>query len=305
MVLPSLSWKQSAFFSTGSTSPTNQQVVDCIDTIMSSSTYWETKSKSTDYIEVGPKAGSAIPNFRAIISGDPGASAVQSPDTSAAGIWVGIAPNGGTLGTWNSATPYGANRFSKYWKACANAVTETIYIVESSEVLAVVFKDDSVANKYFCTIFGAILTPPDAGSAEQDGRIYGIITSGSSNIITEFLNNDSEFTGHTNANGGDHIGIFNPISTSIWETIERATSTFLVDNGSSRVSLGGSYVTFPIFYHCDSGTDYFAGMLRQIRVGGMLSNRQILQDGQGGQKGVVFSPTDNPSSNDSIVFCEG
>lgn len=302
--LPILSWVQGNMVATGSTTPSTQQVIDAIDTALGAATYWERKSKTADYIEIGPKSGSAIQNFKAIIGGDPGAPAVLSPDTSSVDIWVGIAPDGGTLGTWNSATPYGGNRFSKYWKCCDDAVAESVYIVESDEVIAIFFKDDSVSNKYFGVILGAILEGTDQGSVEADDRIYGMMVSGTNSIDLNFLNNQIQFLGHQNTNGQDHIGIFKPTNPTEWSDLDRSSTTFNIDTGSSRVSLGGSYVSLPIFYHHDGATDYFAGMLRQIRAGGMLSNRQKINDDNSVLQATVFSATDNPSTNDSILFCE-
>jgi hypothetical protein len=303
--LPTLSWTQRNFVFTGSLTPTEQQVLDALNTAITASTHWEVKSSGAGYLEIGTKAGSAIPNFKAIFCQDPGAGCYQSPDTQSACLFVGIAPNGGTLGSWNSATPYGANRFSKYWKCLATQVCETLYIVESAEILAVFFKDDSLANRYYGIILGALWEATDQISCEADDRIYGMITSGSNFINVDMMSTATGFIDHYDGNGGVHVGFFKPTQPTVWEKALRMQMTVTIDTNYNAVSLGGTLMTLQL-YHCSQGVSkYYVGKLRQIRIAGAFGNRLTIVDGSLVKKGIIFAPTENPSSNDSIMFCEG
>lgn len=294
--LPTLTWTQGAGISTGYLAPTEQQVIDAVDTALASATYWEKKSEAAGYIEIGPKAGSAIPNFKAIICGAPGAAAVLAPDTDGAALWVGIAPSGGTLGTWNSATPYGASRWSKYWKCCTTAVCESLYLLETNESLMIVFRDNSLDNFYACLI-GAVFTPPDAGSAESDDRVYGMITSGTTAIAPTFWNSQTSFLGHSALNNQSHMGIFRPDLPTSFETIIRFNKTVQVDTSYTPESLGGSLLNTPVFLSKTAAPYFMVGKLRQMYITKQYTDRTAIYNSGSVLQGYAFSPAGTGTAN--------
>ncbi len=297
--LPKLTWAQGDYVLTGSQTPSTQQVVDAIDTALSSATYWEKVSKTSDYIEISPKSGSAIADFKAIISGAPGTSADLSPDTSVNGIWCGIAPDGGTLGTWNTATPYGASRWSMYWACAPNALIESVYILESDESIYIGFRDDSNDNLYGVFI-GALWEGLDAACVEGDDRIYGMITSGNTQIINDYLNNGNEFFSHSPSNKAPHAGLFRPNNTSSWATAERQGRS-LIDTKGHLTTISGTLINLPIYHQVEASPQFFVGRLRQVYVTKQGTNRTVLADGVPATKGYLVTG-DNVTAYDAVLF---
>lgn len=221
MSLTQLTWSFTAFASIGQTAPTDAQVINALIANASSLlTTWRVISSLADtYIEFGGPIGSVQEDMRVIVSVNPGANADLAPDTQSAGIWYTFAPDGGTLGTWNSATPYGSDRCPLYWKLCATAKAESFYFMECEEGLGIYFRDDSTDDLYGGKV-GAIFDPLDFHS-EADGRLYGMITNGNRVIHSEFWNSSTEFMAHSNSNGYAHVGCFNPQSPTQWIRLNR------------------------------------------------------------------------------------
>lgn len=297
MPLPILTWSQTAYTSTGFTAPTEAQVIQAINTATSTLTLWRkisVDSTNWTYIELGGKVGSPVENFRILIGGAPGAGAVLSPDASANAVWVGIAPDGGTLGTWNSATPYGANRFSKYWRCCATAVAESLYFLESDEAFGLFFRDDSTDN-YYGFITGAIFNP-GSGDSEASGRVYGLITSSSTAISASFWSSTTAFLNFSASNGLSHVGVFRPSQPATFENVFRS-SIPVMDATASCTFNSGLETAFPVFYHSYQSPRYFVGALRQMLISKDRSTRESLPG-----VGLVFSSSSSPSTSDTILF---
>ena len=306
MALPILTWNQTTPVSTGSLTPTDQQVVDAANTAITASTYWRILSSAAGYIEIAPKVGSAIANFRAILATNPGAGTSLTPDTIGAAIWIGIAPprvsDGAapTLGTWNTSTPYGADRWAGYWRTATTALVENVYLIESDEILAIIFTDDSATVVYACVI-GAIFIPPNlnANSAESDGRIYGIITSGSGGLGGSLWGGSTNFMGHDSAANGPHIGIFKPTAPATFQSIARCSTTI---NTTKYTGLDNSLNHLPLYYQQTGGAQYYIGKLRQIYVTQDFSNRTVLTNSAATVKGYTLSQSINPGTADTISF---
>jgi len=277
MTLPTLTWVQSAFQTTGFLAPTDAQVLTAIQTLITASTYWEVKSSGANFLEVGPKAGSAIPNFKAIICDNP-TTGYGANATASNGIWCGIAPDGGTLGGYKSATPFGASRFSLYWLGLKTAVVESVYIIESDEVLMVFGYDDS-ASQMFNFTFGAFVEPNGA-VAEADGRIYGMFVSGVSQIGGDFFANNDRWTGYSAINNQSHLGVFRPISPTIFdtglhpETIFPSSTLLLAD-------VNGKAFALPMHISTRQAPYYTAGKFRQMYVYQDKITRTVISDATG------------------------
>jgi len=303
--LPSLSWTKRGPQSTGQTAPTAQQVIDAFDTLLGTCTHWTKVSKAADHIEVRAAAGGPIPNFKFIMGIDPGAGDYQLPHNAQAdALYVGIGPDGGTLTTWNTSDPFSGNRFSKYWQCCQFNVIESIHLVESAEVLAVFFRDDSVVNKFWGFILGAMWEGADAGSVEADDRIYGMAVSGKTSIDVNFWNATGQFMSDSNNVTNDLIGGFKPTAPTQFERFDKAYTTVVTDSQFSGVSLGASLVNLPMYYVSKAtASDYYVGVLRQMRIGQEFANMTVLNSGAV-QKAIVFSPVVGPSTGDCLMFCE-
>lgn len=296
---PTLTWTQGAYVSTGSTAPSTQQVIDAIDTALVSDPNWTTISKTTDYLEIGPVAESPINSFKALICASPSTGAL-APDTSTTDIFIGIAPDGGVLGTYNSATPYGANRFSKYWCCAKTGVVESVYVVSTAETLMIVFRDDSNDNIYMAYI-GAILEGTDAGSVEGDDRIYGMAVSGNTEILHTFWGSANEIFAHGTANKQSHFGIFRPTAPATFEPVQRVCTTATIDADVTLSSLGDYKVAIPHWYQHDSSPTYLAGRLRQIYMYSDDTNRQVKADQAAATKGYIFGAVSSGTADAALL----
>jgi hypothetical protein len=297
MPLPILTWSQTAYTSTGQTAPTDAQVIQAINTATANLTKWRkisVESTNWTYIELGGPVGSAVENYRILIGGAPGASAVLAPDTTANAIWFGSAPSGGTLGTWNSATPYGPNRWTKYWRCCATGVAESLYFVESDEVLGLFFRDDS-ADNFYGFIAGAVFNP-GSGDAEASGHVYGHLTSGSTVIGSSYWSSPTTFLNNSLSVGLSHCGVFRPSLPATFENVFRSSIPF-VDSSMGLTFNSGLETALPAFYHSNQSPVYFVGSLRQMLISKDRSNKETLPG-----VGLVFSAKSSPATADTLLF---
>jgi len=296
---PTLTWVQSSLQAiAGGSSPTNQQVLDALSTLLGSSTYWEVKSSGSVYLEIGPKAGSAISSFKALVCDNPTAG-YGTNAASAAGIWVGFAPDGGTYANYKTATPWGAARFSKYWMGIHSSNGDEMWIVESDEQLWVYVRDGT---SYWGFGIGALFEGADASSIESDDRIYGMIVNGSDVMASSFLNTPSDYLGHDTSNNCEHVGFMKP-GENLFYSLEKIQTALLTDSSASMVSKGGSLISVPLHYRTDSDGGYYVGRLRQIRATCEFSNRTTITDNVPTVQGYIFSTYTSPSVGDSIIYC--
>lgn len=256
MPLPTLTYHMSTVVSTGYLAPTDAQVLAAINSLITAqSTYWEIKSSGVNYLEIGPKTGcfTAKPNFRAIVCDNP-TTGYGSYAVSASGIWIGFAPEGGTLGSYQSATPYGANRFSLYWIGLKTAVVESLWFYETDETLCIVGYDDSAAATY-CFEFGAMFDG-NGLRTESDGRIYGMTATGTTAISTDFVASNSYLYGYSASNNQPHTGCFRPYSPTVFDGVNRletptlsATSVTWDIDGNQLCGIM-NYSTRAVPYYC-------------------------------------------------------
>ena len=295
MPLPTLTWSQTGYQSTGYLAPTDAQVIDAIIANAASMlTSWRVISSSAStYIELGAPTGSPVENMRIIIAVNPGASADLVPDTAANAIWYGFAPDGGTLGTWNSATPYGADRFSLYWRCAATGLAESFYFIESNEALAIVFRDDSTDN-FYCGLAGAIFNPLDF-DAEADGRLYGMLTTSSRPINVSNWNSHTEFMSFQNSAGYAHAGCFNPLTPTQWLRLNRVDGNYGV--GPSTYKSGNSKeIKLPPVYQDAFSPWANIGVARQLyKISDRINRTEITGEG------LVLSSTTSGTS-DAVLF---
>ncbi len=297
MSLPILTWTQTGYTATGYTAPTDAQVIQAMNTASSSLTKWRkisVDSTSWNWIEFGGPIGSALESARVVFAVAPGASAVLAPDTTANAIWMGYAPDGGTFGTWNSATVYGAARWTKYWKCANTAVVESLYFVESDEVLAAIFRDDS-ADAFFAGIAGATVNP-GAGDVEAGtSRVNGMFVSGTTVISSTLWGSATQFMGHGLSNGNCHAGIFRPSSPTTFEAVQRPWGGTTGTNESLTFN-SGLETALPVFLTTSQSPRYFVGQARQMLLSTDRQNRTSIPG-----VGIAFSTTSSGTS-DTILF---
>lgn len=232
MALPTLTHTQTAYTSTGYTAPTGEQVIEALNTAAANLTQW-TKTAVDDstwkYIEFSAPNSSPVSCKILVTAGN--TTGMRAPDSVAANfVYVGLAPDGGTLGSYNSTTPYGADRWLGYWKCVDDVKAESLYFIESDETLSVIMRDDS-ADAFFGFDAGAIFVAPSGNGEDADGRVYGLSTGGGRSM-TFVWNTTSDFPIHVGSNGYAHMACFRPNSPT---TIDNCT----------RLTEGQSSATYP------------------------------------------------------------
>lgn len=168
--------------------------------------------------------------MRYIVAGSASAVAytVLSPDsaTVTSVLVAGMQKNAGTYTTWGSATPFTNAGFSGYWRASRPFGTiayDSVALWESQEGCFYQFGLASVGSTSI-NGFGALFDPigSTAGQCETDGRIYSLITSGSTSMTasgTFNLTVDGSSYGQHNAGANaNHAGYYQARTNTIRNT---------------------------------------------------------------------------------------
>jgi hypothetical protein len=113
---------------------------------------------------------------------------------AASNLMVNLVKNAGSFATWNAVSPFTSGQtfgWGKWWST-ANGVG-SIYLWEAKEAIAVIVTNSAGGGAYGF-IAGAILDPESSDTTtdcESDGRLYGIVRSGSGVSITTTFHSDA------------------------------------------------------------------------------------------------------------------
>ena len=311
-MLTQLTWVQSAYYEANGGNPGSlQQDLDALKAAIDNSTHWETKSRAAGYLEIGPKAGSGTPNLRALFTGHPSSSTfgwLHGTLSSRIPIYVAITPDGGTLGAWDSAEPWGQGvRWSGYYSVAVTNAGEAgrpkdVYIIESSESLMVAFRCEDLLNgreHHKVVILGAIFEP-QIGKAEADGRIYGLITNGAAaGLNSDFINSSSLFMTSNGDNDAEKVMCFDPSTPANKKILMKNARIQQTWSGAvNMMTQDDKKWTMPLLYSICTLAGQAAetvrgiGSLRQIyAVPSKWNNRFVFVENEN-DVGYCFEPTD-------------
>jgi len=193
---------------------------------------------------------------------------MASPDVANANVInVNVIKNAGSFASWNAASPFTSGQTFGYWRAWATAAgAGTVRLYEGTEAVLVLFETASATA--YGAILGAILDPesPDVTSdAESDGKIYGIITSGTAANISGSINTTAQFLDHSTTASQNHAGIFTPGGSALLVMNRRAVAT-VAPSTTSLKTRSGRYVRAPYDYRSTAvaPNDASLGRLREI-----------------------------------------
>lgn len=278
---------------------------------------------------VKPTTSSGTPNMRIIFAGDftqPNSGSFMAKytaggaidDATSGHIMIGLAPNineygSGTYvaGRWDGPAPFGTNpRWSKYWSMGTRAGMTHIGIIESTETLFVYMKNSGAGTgTTFGGYAGAIISGFDTQTSEN-GRVYGMITTGGTSINSAFWATQLNFMGQYEVANDSHAGCFitsGSYASNEWDLITHLFSMsenagFPGSTGSPGSTIIGQPITMistitpksigymrQVYMHQDS----FSVPVSLIVSGANSSNGQIVA--------VAFSPTNNAVS-DTVLF---
>lgn len=200
--------------------------------------------------------------------GGGGSPTMISPDTYAnTRVNFGICKNAGNFGSWADANPFTSGQFSGYtgWFT-GTSITTGFHIYESKDSIFIVAEGTS-GNSLF-SYCGAIIDPEssNASSAESDGKIYGLFTSGFSNAggTPNWYPNfgANSFLNHGVSAGQAHGYIMN-FGASTTTAVKRSNVLLTSPTaGSVLKNIVSEFVRLPIYIEIGGSTFY--GRLREI-----------------------------------------
>lgn len=192
------------------------------------------------------------------------------PDAAAANVInVNVIKNASSFASWNAASPFTSGQTFGYWRVWASSSgAGTVRLYEGTEAVLVLISTS--AGSIQGVFLGALLDPesPDVTlDAESDGKLYGIITTGSTNVINSAMNTSSAFPDHSVSASQNHAGIFTPGGSALLTMNRRALAIAgLTTTGLKTRS--GRYVRAPYDYRSTASApnDASLGRLREISM---------------------------------------
>lgn len=297
--LPKLNWRIAATPSIpASTAATN--VFATLKTQLQSCQYWtlvETPNTGTTSLLFRPNATySTSSNCNVVLAYNITSSvAYRAPDDAAAAatyqyrMAVGLTPNitengSGSFRGPNADRPFqtatGNPRWSGYWFCANTGSISASFILESEDNIFIGFKERSSTSGAFGFLAGAIVESHDSLDGENNFRVYGMITSGPTVMVSNFWATQTAFMSNGTSNSGPHAGAFivsggvpNTDTTSglngnIWQALLReGTITIGADEQNTWPGspAGSRQVAYPVIY--TAATIANAAPLRGLGLG--------------------------------------
>jgi hypothetical protein len=223
-------------------------------------------SNVTESVYVTP-AGDTLTS-RIMIGGatyTPNPSPTMGPNESYASntLMANVVKNAGTFSQWNASSPFTSGQafgWTRFWST-GNG-TGTVYLWESKDCVAVLVSN-STGSAMYGFIGGAIIDPESDDTttdAETDGKMYGLVASGTSAIGGEF-NSNGGFLEHSSF-GVNKAGVFSPGGGNVL-TIQRITRFSGSVSATRLKTRSGRFARTAIVMRADS-PDNCLGRLRDI-----------------------------------------
>ena len=195
---------------------------------------------------------------------------MATPDAAAANVLnVNVVKNAGSFNAWNAASPFTSGQSFGYWRVWATAAgAGTVRLYEGTEAVVVLIETASAAT--YGAILGAILDSESTdlvSDSESDGKLYGIITSGTSANISGTIHTSSQFLDHSSSASFHHAGIFTPGGSTLL-TMNRRTESSSSMTTTGLKTRSGRFVRAPHDYRSTAGApnDVALGRLREISM---------------------------------------
>lgn len=293
MALTALNWRRMASQAVGSS--TVENILNAIYTAYGAATYIDGETRAgkptawtilryqnvgvTEAVYGTPPAA-AVNDLRVIISGvDAGAPTptMQTPDIFGTGkVLCSINKSSGVFNAWDAAAPFTSGNFFGYWN-CTHTINNIIAVhcFESQEAIAVFFEGNT--GLVSGCILGAHFDPltSNALDAETSGRLYGILTSGTSSYSSS-LWDAGGILQHSPFNSGYHAGVFNPGLGTI-DTLASGTLHAAV-TGNSKTTVSGSPVLWPVCVQRYNSPYQLRAKIREILMFGQANMGDVVQD---------------------------
>ncbi len=195
---------------------------------------------------------------------------MAAPDAAAINVLnVNVIKNAGAFNAWNAASPFTSGQTFGYWRMWATATgAGTVRLYEGAEAVLVLV--EAASGNTYGAILGAILdseSTDTVSDSESDGKLYGMITSGTNANISGTIYTTAQFLNHSASASFHHAGIFTPGgSTLLTMNLRIESSAAMTTTGLKTRS--GRYVRAPLDYRSTAAApnDVALGRLREISM---------------------------------------
>jgi hypothetical protein len=195
---------------------------------------------------------------------------MATPDAAAINILnCNVIKNAGSFASWNAASPFSSGQTFGYWRMWpTTAGVGTVRLYEGTEAVVVLIETASAAT--YGAILGAILDSESTdlvSDSESDGKLYGIITSGTSANISGTIHTTSQFLDHSTTASLHHAGIFTPGGSTLLTMSRRAQANVAMTTTGLKTR-AGRFVRAPYDYRSSAAApnDVALGRLREISM---------------------------------------
>jgi hypothetical protein len=195
---------------------------------------------------------------------------MATPDAAAINILnCNVIKNAGAFNAWNAASPFTSGQTFGYWRVWpTTAGVGTVRLYEGTEAVVVLIETASASQ--YGAILGAILDSESTdvvSDAESDGKLYGIITSGTSSNISGIIHTTSQFLDHSTTASQHHAGIFTPGASTLLTMSRRAPANIAMTTTGLKTR-AGRFVRAPYDYRATAAApnDVALGRLREISM---------------------------------------
>jgi hypothetical protein len=182
-------------------------------------------------------------------------------------LLANIVKNAAGWNAWNAASPFTSGQTFGYWRVWSTAAGVGIVRMYEGREAVLVLVETSIGTVYGA-ILGAILDSESTdvvSDSESDGKLYGMITSGTTANISGTMNTSTQFLDHSLIASSNHAGIFTPNGSSLLTMSRRSLNTGAATTTSFK-SRSGKYYRIPIDYRATAvaPNDVELGRLRDI-----------------------------------------
>jgi hypothetical protein len=195
---------------------------------------------------------------------------MATPDAAAINVLsCNIVKNAGSFASWNAAAPFTSGQTFGYWRVWSTAAgVGKVRLYEGTEAVLVLI--ETAAGSQYGAILGAILASESTdvvNDSESDGKLYGIITSGTASNISGTIHTTSQFLDHSTTASLNHAGIFTPGGSALLTMSRRATATLAMTTTGLKTR-AGRFVRAPYDYRATAAApnDVALGRLREISM---------------------------------------
>jgi len=192
------------------------------------------------------------------------------PDVAAINVLnCNIVKNAGSFSSWNAAAPFTSGQTFGYWRVWATtAGVGTVRLYEGTEAVLVLIETASAAT--YGAILGAVLDSESTdvvSDSESDGKLYGIITSGTAANISGTIHTTLQFLDHSTTASQNHAGIFTPGGSALL-TMNRRFQAAALMTTTGLSTRAGRFVRAPYDYRstATAPNDVALGRLREISM---------------------------------------